>query len=79
MPTHAAKPFDSEALRSDFPILKTKTKGGPLAYFDSAATAQKPSSVIEAIHRFYSQENASIHRGIYDLASEATLSLRKSP
>jgi cysteine desulfurase/selenocysteine lyase len=47
--------------------------GKPLIYFDNAATSQKPTSVIEAISRYYSEYNANIHRGIHKLAEEATL------
>ena len=55
--------------RSDFPIFE---KHPNLAYLDNAATTQKPRQVIEAITRFYEEENANIHRGLYDLSNEAT-------
>lgn len=62
-----------EAVRSDFPILKTLTgKGKPLVYLDNAATTQKPQSVINALSDYYTNQNANIHRGIYDLAASAT-------
>jgi cysteine desulfurase/selenocysteine lyase len=54
-------------VRSDFPIL-----AGDIAYLDSAATSQKPSSVIETIDRFYRESNANIHRSVYELAVKAT-------
>lgn len=60
-------------IREDFPILKRRVNGKPLVYFDNAATSQKPSVVIEAIRRYYSEYNANIHRGIHKLAEEATL------
>lgn len=60
-------------IREDFPILKREVNGKPLIYFDNAATSQKPSVVIEALGRYYSEYNANIHRGIHKLAEEATL------
>lgn len=60
-------------IRVDFPILKREVNGKPLIYFDNAATSQKPSVVIEALGRYYSEYNANIHRGIHKLAEEATL------
>lgn len=56
-------------IRSRFPIF---SKHPDLVYLDSAATTQKPDTVIEGISRFYSEENANIHRGIYPLAARAT-------
>ncbi|HLM50286.1 MAG TPA: SufS family cysteine desulfurase [Solirubrobacteraceae bacterium] len=55
-------------VRDDFPIIGERE----LVYLDSAATSQKPGSVIEAIDDFYRRHNANIHRGVYDLAAEAT-------
>lgn len=60
------------ALRQDFPILSQKNRGKPLIYLDSAASAQKPHAVIQAISQFYSQDYANIHRGIYELSERAT-------
>ncbi len=59
-------------VRKDFPIFERKIRGKPLIYLDSAATSQKPNSVIEAISDFYRNYNANIHRGIYQIAEEAT-------
>lgn len=59
-------------LRDDFPILRREVNGHPLVYLDSAATTQKPAVVIEAINDYYRQSNASVHRGAYRLAQEAT-------
>ena len=59
-------------LRTDFPILKRQIHGYPLIYFDTAATAQKPQCVIDAITHFYTHEYATVHRGVYSLSSEAT-------
>jgi cysteine desulfurase/selenocysteine lyase len=70
--TVGAEPLDIERLRADFPILSQRVGGHPLAYLDNAATAQKPSAVIEAIDRYYRETNANIHRGVHTLAERAT-------
>jgi cysteine desulfurase/selenocysteine lyase len=59
-------------LRADFPLLERRIDGRPIVYLDSAATAQKPAVVLEAMDAFYREHNASIHRGVYRLAREAT-------
>jgi cysteine desulfurase/selenocysteine lyase len=59
-------------VRADFPILSRKVEGRRLVYLDSAATAQKPAAVIEAVDAFYRRHNAPIHRSVYRLAEEAT-------
>ncbi|MBI3922488.1 MAG: cysteine desulfurase [Armatimonadetes bacterium] len=64
--------FDIEKIRSDFPILKQRVHGKPLVYLDNAATTQKPRSVIDAIVRYYEEENSNIHRGIHYLSERAT-------
>lgn len=64
--------FEAERYRKDFPILSQKVYGKPLAYLDNAATTQKPKSVIDALNRYYSFENANIHRGIHYLSQQAT-------
>jgi cysteine desulfurase/selenocysteine lyase len=56
-------------LKKDFPIFSNNTG---LIYLDSAATSQKPQSVIDAVSRFYSQTNSNVSRGLYDLSQEAT-------
>ena len=61
-----------EKLRSDFPIIAQKMDGNPLIYFDSASTSQKPQVVIDALVSFYARANANVHRGIYQLAEDAT-------
>jgi cysteine desulfurase/selenocysteine lyase len=63
---------DIEALRADFPLLTQTANGQPLAYLDNAATAQKPRAVIDAVTRFLLEDNANVHRGLYDLARRAT-------
>jgi cysteine desulfurase/selenocysteine lyase len=64
--------FDLEAIRRDFPILERTFNGKPLVYLDSAATSQKPVSVLEAESDFYRRHNANAHRGVYTLGEEAT-------
>ncbi|MEM9753144.1 MAG: cysteine desulfurase [Planctomycetota bacterium] len=59
-------------LRDEFPILSSEVHGQPLAYFDWAATAQKPACVIDAIDTYYRKSNANVHRGLHKLAEEAT-------
>ncbi len=63
---------DFGALRRDFPILQETNRGKPLVYLDSAASAQKPIQVIQAITDFYLKDYANIHRGIYELSERAT-------
>jgi cysteine desulfurase/selenocysteine lyase len=61
------------ALRADFPILLRTVRGGrPLVYLDTAATSQKPVSVLDAEREFYEQRNAAVHRGAHFLAEQAT-------
>jgi cysteine desulfurase/selenocysteine lyase len=68
------QPLDVERIRGDFPIFQRTVRGGrPLVYLDSAATSQKPASVIEALAGFYRTSNANIHRGIYELSEEASV------
>jgi cysteine desulfurase/selenocysteine lyase len=71
-PGAASGQFDVEAVRRDFPILREKVHGQPLAWFDNAATTQKPQVVIDALSRFYAHDNSNIHRGAHTLAARAT-------
>ncbi len=64
--------MDPETLRDDFPALDRTVNGNPLAYLDSAATAQKPQQVIDAVSDYYAEHNANVHRCIHALAEEAT-------
>ena len=64
--------FDPAKYRADFPVLAETVYGKPLIYFDNAATTQKPLPVIDTISRFYSRENANIHRGVFCLSEKAT-------
>ena len=59
-------------IRDDFPILRQRVGGHPVVYLDSAATSQKPRSVIEAVVRYYEEDNANVHRGVYSIAERAT-------
>ena len=68
----ARQRFDVERVRQDFPILQEQIHGQPLVYLDNAATAQKPQAVIEAVLRFYSRENANVHRGVHHLSGQAS-------
>lgn len=64
--------FDPAAIRAEFPILSLKVGDKPLAYLDNGATSQKPRQVLEALDRFYREENANIHRGVHYLSRKAT-------
>jgi len=64
--------LDVAALRQDFPIRCRSMRGKPLVYLDSAATSQKPEAVIDALRHYYEAANANVHRGVYELAEEAT-------
>ncbi len=64
--------LDVESVRKDFPILRQQVRGKPLVYLDSAATAQKPRAVIDAIARYYLDDNANVHRGVHLLSERAT-------
>ncbi len=61
------------ATRADFPALGQLVHGRPLVYLDNAATTQKPRSVIDAISRYYEEDNANIHRGVHALSERATV------
>lgn len=67
-----------KAIREDFPILREQVHGHPLIYFDSAATTQKPRSVLEALRNYYEHENANVHRGLHFLSSRATEAYERS-
>ena len=70
MSTSAA--IDVAAIKADFPILGRSVHGAPLVYLDSAATSQKPTAVLDAMEAYYRETNANVHRGVYELAAEAT-------
>lgn len=65
--------IDTQSIRADFPILNIEVRPGvPLVYLDSAATSQKPVSVIESMDTYYRKQNANIHRGVHALAEIST-------
>ena len=63
---------DWSRIRADFPILHQQVHGKPLVYLDSAATAQKPRTVIDALVRYYERDNSNVHRGLHALSMRAT-------
>jgi len=67
-----ARPIDVATVRADFPILGRQINGRPLVYLDSAATSQKPETVIDAMDDYYRRYNANPHRGVYTISEEAT-------
>ena len=70
--------FDVEAVRSQFPILSRHVNGKPLVYLDSAASAQKPRAVIEAMTRAMEFSYSNVHRGLHTLANETTEAYEKA-
>ena len=68
----ATQVADLAACRDDFPVLQQRVNGKPLIYLDSAATTQKPQSVIDAVTGFYREYNSNVHRGVHSLSVRAT-------
>jgi cysteine desulfurase / selenocysteine lyase len=68
----ASAALDARTLRADFPIFEQRFHGKPLAYLDSAVSAQKPRQVLEALREFYETSYTNVHRGVYLLAERAT-------
>jgi cysteine desulfurase/selenocysteine lyase len=64
--------YDVQRVRRDFPILSRVVNGKPLVYLDSAASAQRPIQVIEAVDRYEKHSHANVHRGVHALSQEAT-------
>lgn len=64
--------MDIQEIRKHFPILDQEVNGHPLVYLDSAATSQKPISVIEAVSDYYKGYNSNVHRGVHTLGTRAT-------
>ena len=64
--------YDVAAIRREFPILERKVNGFPLVYLDSAASSQKPRTVIETQREYLSHFHSNIHRGVHTLATQAT-------
>ncbi len=69
---HRGGGLDGASVRARFPLLQPDGAGARIIYLDSAATAQRPDVVLEAVAKFYRTENANVHRGIYDLSRRAT-------
>lgn len=65
--------FDVESIRKQFPCLQQCIHGKPFIYLDSAATTQKPESVITAVEHFYRYDNANVHRGVHQLSQRSSL------
>jgi len=67
-----ATALDPVAVAAEFPILSRRVHGARLAYLDNAATTQKPRVVIDAVRRFYEEDNAAVHRAVHTLGGRAT-------
>lgn len=72
------KPFSVRLIREEFPALRQQIYGKNLIYFDNGATSQKPQIVLDAINKFYSKENANIHRGVHFMSQKATTEYEES-
>ncbi len=72
------RPFDTAAIRADFPLLARHVHGQPLIYFDNAATTQKPQVVIDTLQQFYCHYNANVHRGLHALSEQATAAVENT-
>src|SRR5919201_20328 len=64
--------LDAHRVRTDFPVFDELINGKPVAFLDSAASAQKPRQVLDRLRNFYEHEYANVHRGVYKLAERAT-------
>jgi cysteine desulfurase / selenocysteine lyase len=74
-----AKPaLEAHRVRADFPIFEQRFHGKPLAFLDSAASAQKPRQMLDAMRLFYETSYANVHRGVYELAERATAGLEEA-
>ncbi len=71
-PAERPPQLDAARAREDFPILRRTVHGKPLVYLDNAATTQKPRSVLDAMTRYYEEENSNVHRGVHLLSEKAT-------
>ncbi|MBM4219642.1 MAG: cysteine desulfurase [Gammaproteobacteria bacterium] len=67
-----ALPLDLARIRADFPVLSRQVNGHPLVYLDSAASAQQPAAVIDAVAGYARAHHANVHRGVHTLSQEAT-------
>jgi cysteine desulfurase/selenocysteine lyase len=64
--------LDVARLRKDFPLLAREVNGHPITYLDSAASAQRPLQVLDAMREYDETTHANVHRGVYSIAEEAT-------
>jgi cysteine desulfurase/selenocysteine lyase len=67
--------LDVTAVKADFPLLRREIHGKPIVYLDSAATSQKPQVVLDALDTYYETINANVHRGVYQIAEQATAAM----
>ncbi|MFZ9708869.1 MAG: cysteine desulfurase [Steroidobacteraceae bacterium] len=65
-------PYDVAQVRADFPILADRVRGKRLAFLDTAASAQRPAAVIDAVAEYERHSHANVHRGVYELSQKAT-------
>ena len=78
MSESSIKNFNVREIRDQFPALRQQVYGKNLIYFDNGATSQKPQLVLDAINKFYSKENANIHRGVHFMSQKATTEYEES-
>ncbi len=71
-PPRSPAVFDVYRIRPDFPLLQRQVHGHPLVYLDNAATTQKPQAVLDVLQRYYTEDNANVHRGVHLLSQQAT-------
>jgi cysteine desulfurase / selenocysteine lyase len=64
--------YDADRVWRDFPILSRQVNGKPLVFLDSAASSQRPASVIAAVDEYEKKHHANVHRGVHQLSQEAT-------
>jgi cysteine desulfurase/selenocysteine lyase len=71
--TTTASSFDVAELRRQFPMLATTSRGKPIVYLDTAASAQKPQAVLDAMTGYYTKTTANVHRGVYQASEQASI------
>ena len=71
-------PYDAQAVRADFPILAQRVHGKPLAYLDSAASAQQPRAVLDAVADYGARVHSNVHRGVHTLSQRATAAFEQA-
>ena len=71
--SHEPAALDVARIRQDFPILRQAVRGRPLVYLDNAATTQKPQVVLDTLRRYYTEQNANVHRAVHVLSERATV------